>query len=470
MNSLLAGQLYRRVGSSSVRGPEYHGPCPVCGGNDRFHLWPEQGTGSFWCRGCEKGGDLVEFYRWRDGVGYKDACQRAGIDAKTYAAQSTPSTKNNTTSALFVPRSADPVLPAWSEHAAKFADWCHLQLLNTPNQLAWLAARGIDADLVAQFNLGWNPVDTWRAREAWGLPTLLRGDGKPKKLWLPQGLIIPQSIDNTVARLRIRRPDGEPKYYVVPGSSREPFVTGTESAYVVVESELDAISLHGAAGDLVGCVAMGNSTAKPTAALWMLLQRSIHISVSLDSDAPKKNQQTGKMEAAGASASRWWLTNVPTAERVPMIGGKDPGEAYQNGVNLRAWVLAGLPPRFHLKDRMRSETITAKNTAANIVHLPQVQEVAVSIPLEKTALCIDDKQSIPAFIALLTKETGWIWRGEHDLVVRYQLPLAATMENFIHRRDIHAMLYGGGEVAHLLELLPAGNHGPKELELFFRGA
>jgi hypothetical protein len=370
MHSLLSGQSYRRVGSSSSKGPEWHGPCPVCGGNDRFHVWPEQGAGTFWCRAEEKGGDLIEFYRWKDGLSYREACERAGQDAKTYTPQSQPSARRGDKAPTFVPRPADPVVALWSEHAAKFAEWCQVQLLDNPVQLAWLATRGVDAGLVTRFCLGWNPADTWRAREAWALPTLRNDAGKPKKLWLPQGLVIPQRINGTVVRLRIRRPEGEPKYYVVPGSGREPFVTGEESAYVVVESELDAICLAGRAGDLVGCVAMGNSTAKPTAALWRLLERAVHVSVALDSDQPQKNQRSGKMEAPGAAAARWWLETVPVAERVPVVGGKDPGEAYAAGVDLRAWVLAGLPPRYHLKERIRRDNAAAQAAQETAVQTP----------------------------------------------------------------------------------------------------
>jgi hypothetical protein len=53
--------------------------------------------------------------------------------------------------------------------------------------------------------------------------------------------------------------------------------------------------------------------------------------VSLDSDV------------AGAKASwKWWLNHYQHARRWPCIKGKDPGEAYQNGLDIRAWTLAGL--------------------------------------------------------------------------------------------------------------------------------
>ena len=67
--------------ASSYKGGEYHGPCPVCGGVDRFHIWPQQGEhGSFWCRQCGKGGDAIAFLRTVDGLSYRDACTALGRD------------------------------------------------------------------------------------------------------------------------------------------------------------------------------------------------------------------------------------------------------------------------------------------------------------------------------------------------------------------------------------------------------
>jgi hypothetical protein len=371
MHSLLASKGYRKAGNSPQRGPEWHGPCPVCGGNDRFHIWPEQGQGSFWCRGCSKAGDLIEFYRWRDGLSYREACARAGVGPRRYSQQSPPSIpKANSTAPTFVPASAGQVDPVWAEHATKFAEHCHLQLLQSDRHLAWLAARGIDAGQVARFGLGLNPKDTYRPRPSWGLPMQHKNNGDARKLWLPMGLVIPQWIDDRVARLRIRRPDGKPKYYVVPGSGREPLITNREAiAHVVLESELDAILLDGLAGDLpVGFVAMGNASIKPTAACHALFARAVHLSISLDSDQPRINEVTGKTESPGAQGAIWWLHTYPQAARVPVIGGKDPGDAYRAGIDLRTWVLAGLPPRFRLRGQGKetAATVTKPTTEKNL--------------------------------------------------------------------------------------------------------
>jgi len=49
---------------------EFEGPCPKCGGDDRFHCTAEW----FMCRQChEKRGDAIEFTRWMTGVGFQAA-------------------------------------------------------------------------------------------------------------------------------------------------------------------------------------------------------------------------------------------------------------------------------------------------------------------------------------------------------------------------------------------------------------
>jgi hypothetical protein len=64
---------------ASTNGGEYAGPCPVCGGKDRFRVWPREGAGGrFWCRQCGKSGDLIEYLRWNRNMTFRDACRIAG--------------------------------------------------------------------------------------------------------------------------------------------------------------------------------------------------------------------------------------------------------------------------------------------------------------------------------------------------------------------------------------------------------
>jgi len=61
---------------STTTGGEYCGPCPDCGGEDRFRVWPE--TGRYWCRGCGRKGDSIQFLRDFHGLSFRDACRVVG--------------------------------------------------------------------------------------------------------------------------------------------------------------------------------------------------------------------------------------------------------------------------------------------------------------------------------------------------------------------------------------------------------
>jgi hypothetical protein len=47
-----SGLSYKLSAKSPTRGVEYHGECPFCGGEDRFHIQPD--IGLWWCRQCSQ--------------------------------------------------------------------------------------------------------------------------------------------------------------------------------------------------------------------------------------------------------------------------------------------------------------------------------------------------------------------------------------------------------------------------------
>ena len=67
----------------SKGGGEFCGPCPSCGGRDRFLIWPEHSSGAtggrFLCRGCGVQGDALEFLREFRGLSYAEACEELRI-------------------------------------------------------------------------------------------------------------------------------------------------------------------------------------------------------------------------------------------------------------------------------------------------------------------------------------------------------------------------------------------------------
>lgn len=354
MNVLdMAEQAGKFVKAAAKDGGEYHGPCPGCGGRDRFHVWPEQndGGGSYWCRQCRCAGDGIQFLRDFEGKSYKEACVALGVDPggggavyRPMRPRETGSGKGGARKRGWEPKAADSPDELWAEKTGKFVGYCREKLQENEEQMAYLAGRGIDAGAVERYGLGWNPKDAWRPRESWGLTVIVKNDGKKKKLWLPPGIVIPVfNLDGSVRRVRIRRPGPlaahERKYYVVPGSAMAPLVIGSPSgqAWIIIEAELDAMAVAAAAGDLVTVCALGSTSHRPDAQTAERMRGALCIMDALDYDGP------------AAKEAAFWRENFPQVSRWPVPDGKDPGEAFESGVDLRAWVLAGLPPRFRVR-------------------------------------------------------------------------------------------------------------------------
>ena len=61
---------------ANTEGGEWCGPCPFCGGEDRFRVQPHHNKGGRWyCRGCgdESWHDVFDFIQRRDGIEFKEA-------------------------------------------------------------------------------------------------------------------------------------------------------------------------------------------------------------------------------------------------------------------------------------------------------------------------------------------------------------------------------------------------------------
>ena len=324
---------------ASTKGGEYAGSCPGCGGVDRFRVWPEDkgGEGSFWCRRCNKGSDLVQFFKEFCNYTWPDAFKAAGRINQSKPKK--PPLKNG-----FVPKVFEAPGETWRKKAHKLVADCHKRLLTMDPILKCLNDRGLDILAVKKFNLGWFPGENnknsmFRPRSSWGLPPMENETGKPKMLWIPRGIVIPCFKNGTIYRIRIRRPDEDlqykkdVRYYVIPGSGMDGMgINSDRQAFVIVESELDAMLTARKAGSLVGSVAVGSAQAKPGSSIYPYLKKALKILVSLDWDA------------AGKESWKWWKKTFSNAKLWPVPVGKDPGEAFAKGIDIKEWIAVGLPP------------------------------------------------------------------------------------------------------------------------------
>lgn len=78
LNFLPCPERFKRKGPH-----EWAGPCPGCGGKDRFLVWPERPRGgAYLCRGCGAQGDGIQFLREFGGMSYPEACAALGLTPK----------------------------------------------------------------------------------------------------------------------------------------------------------------------------------------------------------------------------------------------------------------------------------------------------------------------------------------------------------------------------------------------------
>jgi DNA primase len=304
---------------------EFSGPCPWCGGRDRFRVWPDKGGGSFWCRQCGKGGDMVRYHMLTTGKRYFDACLGLGIEPRFK-----PQNRRTDTPERILP---PPI--QWRRAAGEFIQQSQRTLLSNDGAImrVYLNARGINYDSIEAASLGLNQVDRYFDRKSWGIGEEKNPEtGKLKKVWIPAGLVIPCFSDGGPIRIRIRRENpANGRYVTVSGSVKRPMILGTLNRVIVVESDLDAILVSQESGDLVSVISLGSVSHRPDAETHTYLKDASIILLALDYDQ------------AGASQMKWWADHYGAkVKRWPVSAGKDPGEAYQSEVNIRQWIEAGL--------------------------------------------------------------------------------------------------------------------------------
>jgi DNA primase len=327
------GHSFKRIASTGKG--EYCGACPFCGGNDRFRIWPNNKGGRFWCRGCGKAGDSVQYIQETRGLSYVQALQYLGIERNH-----NDTARKKKINFTFHPEEKEIPPALWSAKAEKLLIWTQAQLW-TPGGAAALnilTGKGLKRETIRAAGIGVNTgergEDIYRNFVSWGLSPEYKENGNLRKLWIPKGIVIPL-IDKGIQRLRVRRDDPKDgqRYIVVHGSTSTPLILGKErSSFVIVESELDGWLCWQEAGALAGIIALGSASAKPNKTAHEILLNAKKILIALDYDE------------AGAKASYnfWPQTYRGKAIRWPTPAGKDASEAWQEGINIRAWVEAGI--------------------------------------------------------------------------------------------------------------------------------
>ena len=250
----LVGTGLRKV--AATRGGEWAGPCPRCGGSDRFRVQPEAGV--FMCRKChDSWGDAIELVTWRDGLGFREACERlGGVVRDVSPGSGTRRYKRDSDTP------SDAPSDVWRSRAADFVAWSQAELWKHPDALAHLYSRGLRADTVLSAGLGFNPETLHDKGDRWGYTS--------GRQWLPSGYVIPCEMGGELWYVKIRRPgaDSGDKYICIRGSHKRGVVYGLDALgdvwdVVICEGELNALSLRQELAGVCGVVSVGDAGNVP---------------------------------------------------------------------------------------------------------------------------------------------------------------------------------------------------------------
>ena len=284
---------------------EMSGPCPKCGGHDRLHVT----AGWFFCRQChERRGDAIEFVAWLNGLGFQAACGWLAGGATT-----TPSVK-----ATPRPVVGDGPPPAdWQAKARAILADAEAALWGDVGARArdWLHQRGLADDTLKVWRIGYCP-----------------GNGWYHDLFVPRGIVVPWLAGDVIWKLNTRRPAGERKYQAVRGSKSGLFgvdrLTGKADC-TIAEGEFDTMLTWQIVGDLADALSLGSATGR-LADRWLpclLHVRRFWVATDADDEGDK-------------AVAHWLELTGERGRRVLPPGGyKDITEAWQAGVDLRAWVM-----------------------------------------------------------------------------------------------------------------------------------
>jgi len=322
----------------ATNGGEYAGPCPACGGQDRFRVWPDHpksDTGRYWCRQCETNGDGIDYLRTFEAYTFPEACEITGMDHKldnnarsnSMSRRSTPDTPRPQP-ARDRPQTVQPPPADWQACGRELVRAAEAHLWHdTPagrSARRYLKQRGFTETSLQSIHAGVIPKDYRLPASQWGITDR-------KEVWTPRGIVLPRFLWGHLWCIRIRRPDGDvggrdSRYISPPGVINSLFLTRpmcSGEMVVLCEGELDALAVTQETG--ITAAATG-STAWGRGERWeTLLSFASRVVVAFDADE------------AGQTAAAYWMDALPNAVALAPIK-DDPAGMLERGDSLTEWL------------------------------------------------------------------------------------------------------------------------------------
>ncbi len=329
--------------AAGTGGGEWAGPCPFCGGRDRFRIQPYHDAGARWfCRGCGEGRwqDVIAYVMRRDSLDFKEACRVLGGEN----GHTRPTTRLKRPAPRPNPEKKEAPARTWRDRALQFIEEAEAELWKDTGERArqWLRARGLTDETIKKYRLGYAAGDRWDLPGLWG-------QERKNNIWLPRGIVVPGLIEGIPWYVKIRRSDADlktkndPKYPQIRGSKSGAALYGADNLnlaerVLLVEGEFDTMLADQELGDLCGVATFGSASAynRPldlvTWGRYLIPARSILAALDVDEDGQKAREKLTLQSAKIQDA------------RVPVLrpGDNDLTDYHLAGGDLRGWFIGHL--------------------------------------------------------------------------------------------------------------------------------
>ena len=285
---------------------EYAGPCPFCGGEDRFIVTPAKDL--WWCRQCNRSGDTIQYKRDVLGMSFNEAKGENGMDMPVKQERQQEEVR---------PYQTD----LWQDVVSSVMQRARLRLDGEDRAYRWLAARGIDEATAIRYGLGY-----------------ISQDMTYKGFSFYKGLAIPNvDLYGRITAVKIRT--GKGKYVHVKGGAANRLYGLAKSMVrhvntLVVESELDVLTIKTLWPKWINAVATGGTNggkADTDALLKLVAGNPQMLWCAFDAD-----------QAGDAGYKAFW--EPMGVRRLRPVGAKDVGEMYQECGREKVieWVVGGI--------------------------------------------------------------------------------------------------------------------------------
>lgn len=379
----------------SNEGWEWHSSCPRCpGSTDGFSFWS---TGRFShslrSKGCGWHGSSPYYFLRDEGYSHMQALEELGIDPSeigdSYSQQDTPKLP------LYL-ISDEPPCKKWQDQAHAFCHAAEYCLWSDKGETArkYLHSRGFKDDTLKQFHIGLCP-DWYKASLSdWGLDASQLGKSDDPQIKVPRGIVIPWYVDgSSIWKVQLRRPDGQ--YFEILGSSNLLYNVDSiqsDKPVMLVESELDALSVAQESSDLISVVATGGSGKALSGRPIARLNNASFLLQSFDDDE------------AGDNGAERWMNAFENAERWTPLA-HDANEMLKEHISIRSWVEMGLQ-MITEQGEEKEEWIPEEW----VLTQKDEPETKILLPAQPPALPIPEKEQIVPKL----NPASWNWMQKNE--------------------------------------------------------